>query len=378
MFRWLTVLMAGLVWNVVIVPVSVAANGKSQALAVEAILPPSGLTTPGSKVTIEGEGFSSSSVVYFDGLRSRETKFINPRQLEAVTPYLRPGEHRIEVTSQGNSIRSSLAFSALPSEVDSQIDNAIELARDGSLDRSISILEDIAHRNTDYQVRSFAFFEESQIYLAHANWGQWGRGAASIYLNAQEAGQAIQTFWRYRLAFAQSSYYLDTRGEEGLDLRLADLVVKFDVTDNAEPHFYRGMLNARFGNLSSAKADVNFVLKADPENQSYQALGAYVAALSGDSNKLRAMSSRAAPTDASALMLMGEAFFLTGDVPNADRYWNLAHSAYPAGASLALMAAKKHLAKGQTAVAKVLFSECLAMGSNSKETQEAEEALSAL
>src|SRR5258707_14185500 len=66
---------------------------------IEAISPNKGITTPGTKVAVFGTGFSLSAEVYFDGLASREIKFIGPTELQVETPYLRPGTHVLQISS---------------------------------------------------------------------------------------------------------------------------------------------------------------------------------------------------------------------------------------------------------------------------------------
>src|SRR5579862_6837450 len=115
----------------------------SPALATEqprvrSVLPNSAITSPGTKIKVFGTGFSPGAVVYFDGLEARETNFIGSTELEVETPYLRPGTHLLQITSGGTSTRSDVEFSALPSEADSQIDRAIEIARQGRTDEAVS------------------------------------------------------------------------------------------------------------------------------------------------------------------------------------------------------------------------------------------------
>jgi tetratricopeptide (TPR) repeat protein len=350
------------------------------ALATEhpiilSVSPNSARTSPGTKVKVLGTGFSPDDVVYFDGLESRDTKFISSTELDVETPYLRPGTHLLQISSEGASVRSDVEFSALPSEVDSRIDRAIEIAAQGKTDEAASALEQIGETNSDYQVRSAAYYAESQIYFNRGDFVLWEATSALIYLDSDKSGRAVQTFWRYGLAFAQSSYLLNSEPKVGFDLRLADQLVEFDVTQDPEPRFYRALLNARYGNLRQAKADSDFVSNAWSNKPSAAALAAYVAALGGNTGPLRAITSGPIPTDATSLALLGEGFFISGDAASANRFWILAGEANPAGATMALLAARKHLNSGQKKMARVLFEECAAMAPNSKEARDARDAL---
>jgi tetratricopeptide (TPR) repeat protein len=345
---------------------------------IQSVLPSSGITTPGVKVAVRGLGFSPDSVVYFDGLESRETKFLSPTELDVVTPYLRPGSHLLQVSSGEASTRTSVEFLALPSEADSEIDRATEMAVQGKIDEGVSILEQVGQTHVDYQVRAAAYYVESQIFFNQGDFVHWRRAAALIYLDAAKSGNAVQTFWGYRLEFSKSHYLLGDGLEAEFDLRLADKLVDFDVTRNPETRFYRGLLNARFGNLRQAKSDSNFVLAAWPNKSSATALAAYVAALGGNTGPVRALTSGPLPTDATSLALLGDGLFLSGDSQGANRFWSLAGEVSPAAATMALLAGKKHLKLGQKTTARVLLAECAAMVPNSKEGQEAQDVLSNL
>lgn len=348
-------------------------------LKIQSVLPISAVTSPGAKIEVHGTGFSPDAVVYFDGMQSRSTNFISPTELEVETPYLRPGAHRLQISSAGVSAISDVVFTALPSDADAQIDRAIELARQGKTDEAVSSLEQIGVTNSDYQVRAAAFYEASQIFLNLGDFFNWRRTSALIYLDAAKAGMAVQTYWPYRLAVAQSHYLFDPEPQARFDLRLADQLIDFDVTQNPEPRFYRAMLNARSGNLAKAQVDSEFVSKAWPDRPSAAALSAYITALGGDTGPLRAMTSGTTiPTDATALALLGEGLFSSGDSASANKFWVGAGEANPVGKSTACLAAKKHLNNGQKFTAKVLFSECAALAPNSVEGQSAREALSDL
>lgn len=343
-----------------------------------AVEPKSGVTTPGSRLTVYGAGFSPDAVVYVGGLQVRETNFVSPSRLEVVTPYLRPGTYQIQLKSGGITVRSEVSFTALPSPIDAEIDRAVALAGKGQAAPAIDILTGIAKGNDDYQVRAFACYEVGQVYFAQGDWWRWAGdcGAVASIFDAK-AGMAVQTSWRYRLSFAQSSYLLPVHNDPDYDLRLADWTVKYDVTQNPEPVFHRSLVNARYGNLQKAKADSDFILSQDPRNPSYRALAAYIAVLGGDKKQLESFS-RESITDARALSLLGEAAYLSGDSAGAQHWWMLAGNEYPHGAALAFLAGKKHLARGHKQVAAALLAECTVMAPNSKEAKEAGDLLATL
>ena len=356
-------------------PLTAGATDHPRILAVS---PKSSVTTPGAKVAVFGSGFSPSAIVYFDGLESRSTKYVSSSQLEVETPYLRPGTHLLQIAGDGISERSNVEFSAIASEVDVEIDRAIEIAGQGKTDEGVSVLEHIGETHTDFQVRAAAYYAESQIFFDQGDFVHWRRAAALIYFDSPKAGSAVQTFWRYRLAMAYSTYLVDPEPNAGFDLKFADQLVQFDVTQSPEPRFYRSLLNARSGNLEKAKVDSEFVSKAWPDRPSAAALAAYIATLGGDTGPLHAIVSGPAITDAASLGLLGEALFFSGDSASANKFWAQATESNPSEATMALLAAKKHLENGQRAVAKVLFAECSAMAPNSREGQEAHDALSQL
>ncbi len=141
-----------------------------------------------------------------------------------------------------------------------------------------------------------------------------------------------------------------------------------------EPRFFRSLLNARYGNLQKAKTDATFILKSEPNNPSYRALAAYIAALSGDKAWLQSFDGQTI-TDSRALGLLGEAAYLIGDHSSARSWWAEEAKTYPLGASLAYWAGKKHLVHGQRRVAEALLEECVTMATNSKQAKEAEDLL---
>ncbi len=349
---------------------TVSAAHVPNAPQLTAVEPKSGATTPGSRVMVYGTGFSSDAIVYIGGLQVRETKFISPSTLEVVTPYLRPGPYQLQLRSGAATVRSEVTFTALASQIDSEIDRALALAEKRQISAAIDLLTSIAKTNSDYQVRTFAYYQIGQIYFEHGDWLRWSW--APIFLDSDKSGPAVWTSWRYRLASDQSTYLLNLDTQPNHDLKLADYTVEYDVTQNPEPRFYRGLLNARYGNLSQAKTDSDFILSLDAGNSSYRALAVYIAVLGGDKTMLESFSHETIK-DARALSLLGEAAYLSGDLGGAQRWWTLAAKEYPLGTGLAYWAGRKHLAYGQKRVADALLNECIAMAPNSKEAKEAKD-----
>jgi IPT/TIG domain-containing protein len=245
---------------------TVSAAHVPNAPQLTAVEPKSGATTPGSRVMVYGTGFSSDAIVYFGGLQVRETKFIGPSTLEIVTPYLRPGSYQLQLKSGETTVRSGVTFTALPSQIDSEIDRALALAEKRQISAAIDILTSIAKTSSDYQVRTFAYYQIGQVYFGEGDWMRWSW--APIFLDSDTSGPAVWTSWRYRLASDQSTYLLNLDTQPDHDLVLADWTVKYDVTQNPEPRFYRSLLNARYGDLSKAKMDSDFILKLEPGNAS--------------------------------------------------------------------------------------------------------------
>lgn len=360
---------------VLIVLDSLPAAAQGDLLQLTAVEPKSGVTTPRSRVTVYGTGFSPDAVVYFGGLQVRETRFIGPSRLEVVTPYLRPGTYRLQFKSGGTTIRSEVTFTALPSPIDAEIDRAMILEERGQTAAAVDILTAIAKTYGDYQVRAFAQYQIGQVYFARGDWLRWSW--VTIFLDSDKAGPAVWTSWRYRLSAARSAYLLNRDTPPDYDLRGADWMVKYEVTEHPEPRFYRGLLNARHGNIERAREDSEFLLKVESRNPSYRALAAYVAVLGGDKTQLESLSGEDI-TDARALGLLGEAAYLSGDAADAQRWWTLAAKEYPLGAGLAFLAGKKHLARGHTRIAAALLTQCTVMAPNSKEAKEAQELLASL
>jgi tetratricopeptide (TPR) repeat protein len=222
----------------------------------------------------------------------------------------------------------------------------------------------------DYQVRAFAAYQMGEIYFAQGDWWRWA--GAPIYLDSDKSGLAVDTNWRYRLSTDQSAYYLPTGAKSDEILRMLNWTVEKDVTQNPEPLFFRGLVNARFGNLSQAEADSEYILKLEPDNPSYRALSAYVGALAGHPPQFTAFDGGMI-SDSRALSLLGEAAYLSGDAERARQYWVRSAKLYPLGASLAYLAGKKHLAWGHVRVGTALLMECIVMAPESKEAREARE-----
>src|SRR6266704_1229515 len=345
---------------------------ESNGLKVTGVEPNAAITTPGSRVIVYGTGFSPETVVYFGGLEAREMKFMSSSTLAVVTPYMRPGPYQLQLKSGETIVRSEVTFTDLPSAVDAEIDRAVALAEQKQTSGAILLLTNIARTSGDFQVRAFAHYQAGHVYLAQGDWWRWAGEVGGIF--EPEAGKAVQTSWRYGLAYAQSVYLLPVDSDPDTALRLADWTVKFDVTNNPEPRFFRSLVNARPGNLTKAKADCDFILKLEPNNASFRALAAYIDVLSNDKTRLRSISGEPT-TDARALSLLGQAAYLSGDLTGAQLWWTQEEKAYPTGASLAYWAGKKHLARGQQRVGEALLAECVAMAPDSKEAKEASELL---
>jgi len=349
----------------------------SDSLEILTIEPKAGVTTPGSKVIIYGSGLSPDAIVYFGGLQVRVTNFLDRSTLVIVTPYLRPGTYQIQLKSGGSTIRSALTFTSLPAAVDDDIDRALVMAGKGETSAAINILTAVATTHPDYQVRALAYYEISQIYFAKGDWWRWAGQAGNIFVDSDKSGPAVQTSWRYRLANDLSDYLLPTNDEPDHDVKMADFLVAYDVTDDPEPRFYRGLINARYGNLAKAKEDVSFILAAQPRNPSFRALATYVAVLDGEKPDLRSIAGEAG-RDARALSLLGEAAFLSGNIAQAENMFRQSAQIYPLGADLAYLAGKKHFARGQRRIAVSLLTACAVMAPDSDEASAAKALLAAL
>lgn len=344
------------------------------------VSPSIGQTTPGSTVVIFGGGFSPDAKVFFSGLQSRETTFIDTAHLEVVTPYLRPGNHSIQVQSGGIRLKSGLTFTSIPSEVDSQIDLANSLAQTGQAPKALRLLQEIADTAKDYQVRSFAYYQKALLDYATGDWPNWPADSAGIYLNADQPGMvSIQTYWPYGLAYSVSHYLLARQDLDG-ELLLLNGTVEKDVTDNPAVRFYRALFAARTGNPQQAKDDIAFCSKQDPQNSLYTALAAYTSAVLGQKSKALELCDRVRSqiTEGQALCLIGEAEYTLGREERAKKDWAKAGDIYPLGAGIALLAGKKHLWRGEEKIASMLLTETIAMAPSTSESNQARELLSGL
>lgn len=328
---------------------------------ISSITPHSDVTTPGAKVILDGSGFLPGAEVYFGGMEARDTGFISASKLEVTTPYLRPGDYKIEVVIKGSVTTSDVTFTSLPAPVDSEIDRAIRLAGQNDASAALDILNPIAASAEDYQVRASAYYQMAQIHFALGDLPRWDADVSGIFLDADKAGRSVQTYWKYRLADSETRYYLHPNSRAGFDTWYADKAVQSDVTQNPELRFFRGLLYTRHGDLSNAKIDTSYLLSVDPTNPSYRALDAYVAALGGDKSRLQSLPDADMQKDPRALRILGEAAFLAGDRQVSRRLWSDAAKADPSRASLTCLAGENHLRHGERDIAAALTAGCSAM-----------------
>ncbi len=358
--------------------VGVVETCEAQSSRLQFASPQYGLTTPGTKVLIFGDGFASDAEAYFGGMAARETRFVHASTLEVVTPYLRPGDYPVQVKSARKIAVSAVTFTSVPSPVDSKIDAALSLAERGEISAGIRELDQIAQSDPDYHVRAFAQYAKAKIFFAHGDWQNWSDACLSIYLHAKESGMSIQTYWPYRLESARAYYLTQYQTGPSNDFLFFDIVVNLDVTGNPEPRFYRALLNARAGKLAMAKADIAFTLAKEPRNASYAALAAFIAALGGAKLQSEAFGARARAlleadpeVDGRALSLLGETAYISRNLEQARSDWAGVGHIYPLGSGIALLAGKKHLWRGEPSIAAMLLSESIAMAQNTAEVQEA-------
>jgi tetratricopeptide (TPR) repeat protein len=192
-----------------------------------------------------------------------------------------------------------------------------------------------------------------------------------------KVSMGVQTFWRYRLLYDETAYALSESNDHETDPRLADGSVQMNVTDNPEPRFWRCLINARFGKMEQAKADLKFILAAEPENPSYRALAAYIGVLAGDKTQLEAFRGRQVG-DVRALGLLGQAAYISGDYDGAQGWWAAAGKISVAEAKLDCWAGRKHVKFGQARVGTALIAECATVAPDSREGKEAKEQLADL
>src|SRR5438477_2941954 len=136
---------------------------------ITSVSPENGVTTPGMSVMVFGTNLSPDSIIYFDGLEARQTKFINSTTLEVVTPYLRPGAAKLQLKSGTSTVLSPVAFMVSPSRVDHEIDRAMRLANEEKVLAAIDILTTVAKTDSDYQVRALAYYEIAQLYRSRGD-----------------------------------------------------------------------------------------------------------------------------------------------------------------------------------------------------------------
>lgn len=342
---------------------------------VRDINPRAGPSSPGMKITVLGDGFSPTSVVYFGGFAARTTTYFDSSRLEAITPYLRPGEYEVLVETSGMIANSPFHFNAMPAAPDPKIDAALAMAEQGQTDGALDALREIESEDHDYQVRSFARFKISEIYFSRGDWLQWYT-ESKVYI--PESGDSIQTYWPYGLNYARAHYLVNAWQEDPeIDVLLFDITVRKDVTGAKEPRLERGIVRARSGDIAGARADADECMKADLDNPGCTALAAFCAAMAGDKHvedllqRAWARVSRARDR-ASVLALIGEAEYVRGHRAEAEEAWSEAGKLSPRGSELALLAAKKHLKRGEQAVAAILLAEVIAMAPLTEQATEAE------
>jgi tetratricopeptide (TPR) repeat protein len=353
---------------------NLSAAQQAEPPRITAVEPSSAVTTPGAKVMVIGAHFSPDSIVYFGGLQAREVTFINASALQVVTTYLRPGTYKLDLKSGEAIIHSDVGFTALPAPVDSTIDQAEGLAEKHQIKPAIAILTNIGATHADYDVRAYAKFRAAQLYLAQGDYWAAGEQAA---LFDRKVSMGVQTSWRYRLLSDEIAYSVSESNDHDTDLRVADGSIKMDVTENPELRFWRALMSARFGKMEQAKADLKFVLAAEPGNTSYHALAAYIGVLAGDKTQLEAFRDQQV-TDARALALLGQSAYLNGDYDSARAWWAAQAKINVVWAKLDWLAGQKHMKYGQTRVGTALIAECATVTPDSREGKAAKEQLEQL
>jgi hypothetical protein len=136
-------------------------------------------------------------------------------------------------------------------------------------------------------------------------------------------------------------------------------------------------VNVRFGKMEQAKADLKFVLAAEPQNPSYRVLAAYIGVLAGDKAQLEAFRGQQV-SDARALGLLGQAAYLNGDYDGAQRWWEAERKISVGEAKLDCGAGRKHVKYGQTRVGTALVAECATVTPDSREGKDARDLLTDL
>jgi len=342
---------------------------------ITAVEPSGAVTTPGAKVVVVGTNFSPDTIIYFGGLQAREITFVNTSALQTVTPYLRPGNYKLDLKSGGAIIHSDVGFTALPASVDLTIDQAESLAVKKQTNAAISLFTNIAATHPDYDVRAFAHYRAGELYLARGDY--WAAGEQAGLMWNAKASHGVHSSWRYRLLDEEIVYSVSRSNDHDVDLKDADWAVKWDITDNPELRFWRALVNARFGKMEQAKADLKFALATEPESPSYQALSLYMAVLAGDKTQLEVFRGQQV-NDARALALLGQAAYISGDYTSAQAWWEAQAKIGVSQAKLDCLAGTKHVSYGQTRIGAALLAECVAVAPDSREAKEVKEILAGL
>jgi len=344
----------------------------TEAPQIIGVEPSSAVTTPGARVNVIGAHFSPDSLVYFGGLQARRITIVNASTLQAETPYLRPGSYRLDLKSSETVLHSDVEFTALPAPVDSFIDQAEEMARSKRTSEAINTFENIASTYSDYDVRAYAHYRAGQLHLALGNYMEAGVQCGLMW--DAKVSMGVQTSWRYRLLFNQTTYSISESNDHDTDLRTANASVEMDVTQNPELRFWRALVSARFGKMEQAKTDLRFILAAEHTNPSYRALAAYIGVLAGDKTQLSIFRNDHV-NDARALALLGQAAWLSGDFDAARKWWKKIGSS---AVALDCGAGQKHVTYGQRRIGTALLEECAAVAPDSAEGKSAKRLLEQL
>jgi len=348
--------------NTLVLLFSSQSKAQTEPPRVTAVEPSSTVTTPGAKVTVVGADFPPDAIVYFGGLQARQITFVNGSALQAITPYLRPGNYKIDIKSGETIIHSDVGFIALPAQVDSKLDQAEDLVAKKQINTAISLFTNIATTNTDYDVRAYAHYRAGQLYLVQGDY--WAAGGEAGLIFDEKASMGVQSCWQYRVLSNEITYSVSQSNDHDTDLGVADWAVKWDITENPEPRFWRALMNARFGKMDQAKADLKFALAAEPNNPTYRALAAYMAVLAGDKAQLDAFRGQQV-ADARALALLGQAAYISGDQNGAQAWWSAEGKVGVWQAKLNCGAGAKHVNYDQTRIGTALLAECAAVAPDS-------------
>lgn len=346
--------------------------------AITTLSPPSAATTPGAKIAMTGEGFTPYTKIYFDGMEARESKFVSDFQIDAVTPFLRPGEHRLWIKNPNGIVEASVRFIAAATPIDAVLDAALAQAASGKTSAAMDTLRHIAETFNDYQVRAYAYYEMSRISLASGDLPGWCVESADIFLDANESGNSIQTYWPYPLAdYVSGDVCL--LGNTSLSDEGFDNVIDKDVTGAPEPRFERGLFDTRVGKIKKARQDVNFILEKEPSNAAYLALSALVAEAEGNRTLARRREEAAQSAlpgsgqiATSALAILGELEYRMGDSRKAQAFWLRMGANSPPSALIALSRAKRYLNAGDKKNGAMFLSEASAAAPNTAAAAEAD------